>query len=61
MVDTFIKDQNEWILLNASFDSILSRLSNLESLTNNLGTLFKYKGIINSLINVTNPSNGDVY
>ena len=60
-VDTFIKNQNEWILLNPSFDNILSRLSNLELLTNNLGTLFKYKGIINSLNNVVNPSNGDVY
>ena len=60
-VDTFIKDKNEWTLLNASFDSILSRLSNLELLINDWGTLFKYKGVINSLINVTNPSNGDVY
>lgn len=60
-VDTFIKDQNEWTLLNASFDDILSRLSNLEFLTNNLGTLFKYKGIVNSLVNVINPFNGDVY
>lgn len=62
--DLFIKNTDEWILINASLSSVLERLSNLEFLTNNLGTLFTYKGIkdsIEELNYISKPANGDVY
>lgn len=62
--DLFIRINNEWIFLTGSLDNILERLSNLEFLTNNLGTLFTYKGVKDSfkqLQNILDPKNGDVY
>ena len=62
--DLFIRDTNEWNQINAPLSSVIERVSNLELLLNNLGTVFTYKGFKNTfkeLNNILDPSIGDVY